>query len=52
MITNKKIIPFFTTEVKTQSSRENTYDVGQLKLSMQYRREVLTVMVSKMKFKF
>ncbi|KAM7355935.1 phosphatidylinositol-4-phosphate 3-kinase catalytic subunit Pi3K68D isoform 2-T2 [Cochliomyia hominivorax] len=32
-------------KVKTRASRESTYDVGQLKLSMQYRREVLTVMI-------
>lgn len=34
------------TEIKSQTSRENTNEVGQLKLSMQYRRDVLTVMVS------
>ncbi|KNC29902.1 hypothetical protein FF38_01684 [Lucilia cuprina] len=32
-------------EVKSQTSREHTNEVGQLKLSMQYRRDVLTVMI-------
>uniref|UniRef100_A0A1I8M8C7 Uncharacterized protein n=2 Tax=Musca domestica TaxID=7370 RepID=A0A1I8M8C7_MUSDO len=32
-------------EIRPQTSREQPNEVGQLKLSMQYRREVLTVMI-------
>uniref|UniRef100_A0A1I8NM56 Uncharacterized protein n=1 Tax=Stomoxys calcitrans TaxID=35570 RepID=A0A1I8NM56_STOCA len=32
-------------EIRSQTSREQPYEVGQLRLSMQYRREALTVMI-------